>query len=179
MSLDDKPRRDFLIGSRAGLSATWVVANWPAAAAEITVGQPTVFLTAAQAADVAAMAGQIFPTTDTPGAHEARVVYFIDLGLVTFAKDAQPVYTKGLADLQTRVAAMGAHSFAALTPEQQIEVMTAIEKTPFFQAVRGHTIMGMFAAPQHGGNYQQAGWKLIGFDDSLNFQEPFGFYDRL
>jgi hypothetical protein len=54
-----------------------------------------------------------------------------------------------------------------------------IEKTSFFEAVRNHTIMGMFAPPQHGGNYQQVGWKLIGFDDSLNFQEPFGYYDRV
>lgn len=179
MNLDETPRRDFLIGSIAGLSATWVMANWPAAAAEIAVGQPTVFLTAAQAADVAAMAAQIFPTTDTPGASEARVIYFIDLALVTFAKDAQPVYVKGLTDLQTRAASLGASSFAGLTGEQQIEVMTAMEKTPFFLAVRNHTVMGMFAAPQHGGNYRQIGWKLIGFDDSLNFQEPFGFYDRL
>ena len=29
--------------------------------------------------------------------------------------------------------------------------------------------MGMFAAPQHGGNFNKVGWKLIGFDDSLEF----------
>ena len=58
-------------------------------------------------------------------------------------------------------------------------MLTSIEKTPFFQAVRSHTIMGMFAAPQHGGNYQKAGWKLVEFDDSLNFQPPFGAYDRV
>jgi gluconate 2-dehydrogenase gamma chain len=179
MSLDETARRDFLVGSLAGLSATMVAARWPAMAATIAVGQPTVFLTAAQAADVAAMAAQVFPTTDTPGANEARVIYFIDLALVSFAKDSQAVYTSGLADLQTRAAAMGAASFAALTSDQQIQVMTAIEKTPFFAAVRTHTITGMFAAPQHGGNYREAGWKMIGFDDSLNFQEPFGYYDRV
>ena len=68
-------------------------------------------------------------------------------------------------------------SFAALNSEQQIAVLKATEKTPFFQAVRKHTIMGMFAAPQHGGNYNKVGWNLIQFDDSLNFAEPFGFYD--
>jgi hypothetical protein len=69
--------------------------------------------------------------------------------------------------------------FAGLTPAQQVQVLTSIEKTPFFQAVRSHTIMGMFAAPQHGGNYQKVGWKMIDFDDSLNFQPPFGAYDKV
>ena len=38
--------------------------------------------------------------------------------------------------------------------------------------------MGMFAAPQHGGNYKKVGWTQIGFDDSLNFRAPFGAYDK-
>jgi hypothetical protein len=29
----------------------------------------------------------------------------------------------------------------------------------------------------HGGNHNKAGWKLIGFDDSLNHKPPFGYYD--
>ena len=52
------------------------------------------------------MAAQIFPTTDTPGAREANVVYFIDLALTTFAKDAQPVYAKGFADLADKAKEM-------------------------------------------------------------------------
>jgi len=44
--------------------------------------------------------------------------------------------------------------------------------------VRDDTIMGMFAAPQHGGNYKKVGWTQIGYDDSLNFRAPFGAYDK-
>ena len=46
------------------------------------------------------------------------------------------------------------------------------------RTVRDHTIMGMFAAPQHGGNYKKVGWSQIGYDDSLNFRAPFGAYDK-
>jgi hypothetical protein len=68
--------------------------------------------------------------------------------------------------------------FSALKPAQQIQLLTSIEKTPFFKTVRDHTIMGVFASPQHGGNYDKVGWKLIGFEDKLAFAPPFGYYDR-
>jgi gluconate 2-dehydrogenase gamma chain len=180
--MTETSRRKFIVASMTGLSATWVAANWSAAvqAADMANGTPMTFFTPTQAADVEAITAQIIPTTDTPGAKEARAVYFIDLALVTFAKGSQDVYTKGLADLGQKVRAVNpaVDGFAGLTPAQQVQVLTAIEKTPFFQAVRSHTIMGVFASPQHGGNYQKVGWKMIDFDDSLNFQPPFGYYDR-
>jgi hypothetical protein len=37
----------------------------------------------------------------------------------------------------------------------------------------------MFASPAHGGNYSQAGWELIGFEDTLHFRPPFGYYDAV
>jgi gluconate 2-dehydrogenase gamma chain len=121
------------------------------------------------------MAAQIYPTTDTPGAREAQVIYFIDLALVTFAQDKQHVYAKGFADLASKT---GGKAFAALSSADQIALLTSIEKTPFFRTVRDHTIMGMFAAPQHGGNFKKIGWTQIGYDDSLNFRAPFGAYDK-
>jgi hypothetical protein len=52
-----------------------------------------------------------------------------------------------------------------------------MEKTPFFNTVRTHTIIGFFASPVHGGNHDKIGWALIGYDDSLNHKPPFGYYD--
>ena len=69
--------------------------------------------------------------------------------------------------------------FSALTSDQQIQVLTAIERTPFFNLVRTHTVTGFFASPTHGGNYNKVGWKLVSWDDSLNFRPPFGYYDAL
>ncbi len=54
-----------------------------------------------------------------------------------------------------------------------------MEKTPFFNLVRTHTITGFFASPAHGGNYNKVGWKLVSYDDSLNHKPPFGYYDAL
>jgi Gluconate 2-dehydrogenase subunit 3 len=127
------------------------------------------------------MASQIIPTDDTPGAHEARVVHFIDRGLTTFLKDSQPAYTQGLKDLQTKTKELfpSATKFSALTSAQQVQLLTAIERTPFFTTVRNHTVTGMFASPIHGGNYNKVGWELVGFEDKLNFKPPFGYYDAV
>jgi hypothetical protein len=35
----------------------------------------------------------------------------------------------------------------------------------------------MFALPSWGGNRNEAGWKLIGFEDAHVFRPPFGYYD--
>lgn len=185
-----KSRRSFLLDSVTGLGAAWVTANYAGIlAAEDYVlqaaqaGQPVklAFFTPEQAAEVEAMAAQIIPTDETPGAREARVVNFIDRALVTFAKNTQPAYTQGLNDLQAQTKQLfpNASKFSALTSEQQIQVLTAMEKTPFFNQVRTHTITGFFASPAHGGNVNKVGWKLVGFDDSLNFKPPFGYYDAL
>jgi hypothetical protein len=45
--------------------------------------------------------------------------------------------------------------------------------------VRTHTITGFFAHPVHGGNHGKVGWALIGYDDALHHEPPFGYYDAL
>ena len=171
-------RRNFLIKSFGASGAAWLTANWPAQVAAAEKAQAMgafTYFTREQAADVDAMAAQIYPSDSTPGAKEAQVIYFIDLALVTFAQDKQDIYKQGLADLGSHT---NGQRFASLPSDQQIAILTSIEKTPFFKTVRDHTIMGMFAAPQHGGNYKKVGWTQIGFDDSLNFRAPFGAYDK-
>jgi gluconate 2-dehydrogenase gamma chain len=188
MSTMGKSRRSFLLASVTGVNAAWVAANYPGilAAQEHVkraekAGQvPRLeFFTDAQAAEIEAMAAQIIPTDDSPGAREAHCLYFIDRALSTFAKTSQPVYVQGLQDLQSKTQQLypDAGKFSALTSERQIQVLTSVEKTPFFRTVRTHTVIGFFSRPVHGGNYDKAGWKLIGYDDSLNHKPPFGYYD--
>ena len=188
MSVKRKSRRTFLVDSVTGLNAAWITANLPGilAAQEYArqgaeSGQlPRLgFFNAAQAAEIEAMAAQIIPTDDTPGAREARCLYFIDKALTTFARNSQPVYVQGLQELQAKTAQLypSAGKFSALTSEQQIKTLTEIEKTPFFNMVRTHTVIGFFARPVHGGNHDNIGWKLIGYDGSLNHKPPFGYYD--
>jgi gluconate 2-dehydrogenase gamma chain len=189
MSSKRKSRRSFLVNSLAGLNAAWVAANYPGIlAAQEFVHQATrkgelphlAVFTEAQAEEIEAITAQIIPTDDTPGAREAHCVYFIDRALATFLRNSQPAYMQGLQDLQAKTQQLypEASKFSALTSEQQIKTLTEIEKTPFFNMVRTHTVIGFFARPEHGGNFEKIGWKLIGYDDSLNHKPPFGYYDE-
>ena len=136
-------------------------------------------LDATEAKEIEALAAQIIPTDDTPGAREAGVIYFIDRALATFDEDKRPIYTEGLKDLETRRTALfpGSPSIATLQPAQQIRLLQTIEKTDFFELLRTHTALGFFGNPNYGGNRDQIGWKLIGFEDRFQFQPPFGYYD--
>lgn len=158
------------------LSRRQLMASWPAlaAAARLRGQGPLEFFTPEQAGVVEAMAVCIIPTDDTPGAKEAGVIYFIDRALSGFHRDMQPLYRKGIADLDHR----SGGSFPALPAARQIELLKTIETTEFFNAVRTHTIMGFLANPEYGGNRDRAGWKVIGFSDAHVYRPPFGEYDK-
>jgi gluconate 2-dehydrogenase gamma chain len=198
MSDNDVSRRAF-IGSAASLAAVWFgarhVAGAETASAEagmhashgLAEGDqqttPTLqVLTLAQAADIDAFAAQLIPSDGTPGAREAGVVYFIDRGLATFAKEQRPLFEQGLVDLNARVAKQfpGRKTFSGLEIARQQTIIRALEKegSPFFGAMRFATVAGMFSNPSYGGNRGKAGWKLIGFEDRYAWDPPFGWYDR-
>ena len=171
-------RRTVLLKGFGATTAAWLAANWPDQVAQAQTAQSMghfTFFTRPQAMEIDAMSQQIYPSDSTPGAKEAQVLYFIDLALVTFAKDKQAIYKKGFGEL---AAVTGNTPLGSFPVDRQIALLTSIEKTEFFRTVRDHTIMGMFSAPQHGGNFGKVGWKQIGFDDSLNFRAPFGAYDK-
>ena len=190
MGTGGNTRRAFLTQSASGIGAAWLAANLPAiveaqefvrtAAAS---GQPQTFafFTPEQASEVEALSAEIIPTDATPGAREAHVVAFIDRALVTFERERQEDYRKGLEELATEAKKLSpsASRFSALSADDKIKLLTSIEKTPFFELVRVHTITGFFADPVHGGNHGRVGWALIGWDDSLEHTPPFGYYDAL
>ena len=136
-------------------------------------------LNAEEAREIEALLAQIIPTDASPGAREAGVIYFIDRALATFDADKRAVYTEGLKQAQVKQRELFANSksIAALQTDEQIRLLRAIENTDFFEQLRTHTIMGFFGNPSYGGNREQAGWKLIGFEDKHQFEPPFGYYD--
>ena len=173
-------RREFVAGI-AALSAVWLVAGTactseggPARAAKL------VHFTPEQAAQVDAITARILPSDGTPGAREAGVVAFIDQTLATFAKDQAPLFAEGLTALSAAVSKQhgAAATFASLTAEQQDAMLRAIEKTPFFGAIRAATLAGFLALPKYGGNKDYVGWKFIGQDRVMEHKAPFGWYDR-
>jgi gluconate 2-dehydrogenase gamma chain len=184
---DQVTRRAFLAAAGAA-GAMWLVADPELLHAALvhgrrTAGLPPPYrfdaLTAAQAADLEAIAMRIFPSDGTPGAKEAGVIHSIDKALSTFAAPQKDFVVGGLADLNKKVTAKwpGQTSFSALTPEQQDEMLKSIEKTPFFGQMRFATIVGMFENPSYGGNTGEVGWKLLGFQAHGIYQPPFGYYD--
>ena len=181
-------RRDFLRASGGALGAAWLGAHWPAIAAAAqhaheaasgTVDRTLHLLTSAQARDVEAVAAQIVPSGDTPGAREAGVVYFVDHVLSgIFAADAADfVQILGVFQQDWAAANPGGGAFADADPARQLEYLKTVDKTPFFQAMRFFTITGMLALPSYGGNQDKVGWKMVGFVDRHVWSPPFGHYD--
>ncbi len=200
-------RRGFLSQSLTGLSAAWVSAHWPAMLSAATHARQAVqstspakfeFFTPEQAAEIDAISSRIIPTTDTPGAHEAGVVFFIDRALITFAKDNQKLYSEGLLEVQVKAHELfpAVDKFSAATPEQQDQILGFFDPQssregrrplllgpgaqPFFETIRVHTISGFLIDPDSDkrGNRDGAGWKVIGRENQHMFQPPFGYYDK-
>lgn len=140
-------RRDFLRASGGALGAAWVGLNWPALASaaahahEVAAGNADHtfhVLSPGQARDVEAIASQIVPSGDTPGAREAGVVYFIDhVHAGIFARDT-PEFMAGLTAFQKAWsdASPGAGQFADASPDQQLAYLKTVESTPFFTGMR-------------------------------------------
>ncbi len=140
-------------------------------------------LDSAMAAEIDAITSRIIPSTDGPGAHEAGIVYFIDRALSTFDADLRESYQMGLAEVQQKRKEMfpDSASSAALASDQQIQLIHAIEAdsktSDFFELLRTHTLYGFLGNPSYGGNRDRIGWKLIGFENHMAYQPPFGYYD--
>ena len=183
--MDLHNRRAFLRAAAAA-GAAWSAADllsiesalaWSAEQAR--AGGAFTALSAAEAEAIDALTSRIIPSVDKrPGAHEAGVVFFVDRALATFNAGQKKMYSEGIQDLNRRAADLvKGVPFSKLAAAQQDEVIRAIEKTPFFQAVRFDTIVGTFALPSWGGNRDYAGWHMIGLEHQPRFQPPFGAYD--
>lgn len=187
--MTDTSRRAFLASAGGTLAAAWIatdVANllsagrYAAWAGRQSPPPAFDYLSAEDAADIEAAAAQIIPSDDTPGAREARVVYFVDKALATWQKDQRGDFRTGVAELRRRARAIRPGTkFASLGGDQQHAILAAMERErhPFFETIRGATIVGMLANPEYGGNHDKSGWKMIGFVDQFSWAPPFGWYD--
>lgn len=207
----DFSRRHFLFQSMTGVSAAWLAAQWPEILAAHDHAMQAVaspvppkleFFSPQQAADVEAICSTIIPTTDTPGAREAGVIYFIDRSLMTFAMDQREPFLQALAAVRqiTKTVFPAAENFASLTAEQQITTLKAVEATKpdekrdanlaagakpssidgqqVIGTLRFATVLGFLANPEYGGNRNRAGWDVLNFKPAMAHFPPFGFYDK-
>jgi len=185
---EDLSRRTFLLSSGGVFTSMLIAAQWPSIAAAAHHAEQAAsdgapphfeFFDPADGSDVEAVCAQIVPGGATPGAREARAVYFIDRSLSTYFAAMAPAYREGLADFQAKFRA--AHptlpSFGASDGASQLAFLKTADQGPFFETTRMLTVLGMFTSPKYGGNFQGSGWKLIGFEDQHVFAPPFGYYD--
>lgn len=181
-------RREFLRASGGVVGWTVLTARFPGAARAAAEArlmasgeQPAslVFLSPAEAAEVEAISALIIPTDDTPGAREAGAVYFIDRALGAFLSPVAGGFRAGLADFGRRLAVAHpeASSIADLDAADATAFLTSVEDTQFFNLCWTFTVWGTFADPMHGGNRDEAGWSIIGFEDRHVWHPPFGYYD--
>jgi len=174
-------RRDWILGTLG--STAWAAIAAAQEHARQSVEQPNTahfeFFDASTAADVAAIAEQILPSDDGPGAAEAGVVFFIDRALTTFDADKQDTYRHGLDELNKRRKELfpNSQTITALSNAQQMQLLQAIDKSDFFEVIRTHTLLGFLGNPSYGGNRGSVGWKYIGFEDRMVWTPPFGYYD--
>jgi gluconate 2-dehydrogenase gamma chain len=191
MSKHDGSRRAFLVGAAVGAGTVAGASLVPDSLAQphpqhtTGVSLPAhphsggsghgAFFNDEDRATITAFAERLMPgAPGTPGARDAGVTNYIDHALSGAYANLQDFYRRGLAALDAHSRATHKEPFRRLKPDQQDEVIGAIEtgKAPsftwpsaiaFFNTVRTHTMEGMFADPIYGGNKDFAGWRLVGF----------------
>ena len=133
-----------------------------------------------EAADFAAIAARIIPTTDTPGATEAGVIHFFDNAFADVMRDQLPEARRGLAEFNARLGEFDAAAsrFGELSEAEQDAFLITEEEGDFFNLVWTMTIFGFFAMSKYGGNKDHIAWELIGFGGhNGGWSYPFGYYD--
>jgi hypothetical protein len=109
---------------------------------------------------VVAMAEQIIPATDTPGAKGARVNEFIDVILTEWATPEERAhFIAGLEDIDKQSQKLFGKNFADASSEQQLTQLRAIDDV---------TLAGRVASAHHGNHVSEPDTQLKG-----NFWEVF------
>lgn len=176
-------RRSFLEQTAGVAGSAWLKVVLPSMAAISQAActakdekVPFAILDDAEALEFEAIAERIIPATDTPGARDAGVIYFLDQTFGAFNAPLLPMIRGGLAELQGGIE--GGQLFSSLADEQQDAVLRASEQTPFFQVFRMMTFAGFFCLAEYGGNKDGVGFDLIGMNPNQHgYTAPFGYYD--
>ncbi|HZT76031.1 MAG TPA: gluconate 2-dehydrogenase subunit 3 family protein [Vicinamibacterales bacterium] len=171
-------RRDLLKTTALLAGARAFQASGTAAAqrtAEIAArGAAPETLTAREMEILDAIAARLIPNDALgPGAVEAGATRYIDRALGGALASSRQAYAAGLAALDRYAQSSRGKPFTDLPPADQDSVLIDVElgaatgfagsSAPFFAMVLGHTHQGMFADPFYGGNYDFAGWDLVGY----------------
>jgi gluconate 2-dehydrogenase gamma chain len=171
---EDKDRRQFLRTIAKG--GTVALTAWPVLG-DVATGDSLAncckVFTVSQAALVGAIADQFVPRDDYPGGKEAGVVGYID-GILAgpFGRFYRARYEEGLKAVDGISQAQFGRNFLSLDLDRQASILTALESGEeidprtheFFGLILQHTFEAYYGDPEHGGNRNEASWRMIGFE---------------
>ena len=161
--------------TRQGISRRTVLASVPLVQiSALAAAAPSVAsaFTPDQMKLIDAVVNRLIPSDELgPGAGEAGVPIYFERSFAGHLSGDRSVFSEGLATIEAAVRARHNTAFAQLSPTQQDEFLTAMEKNEvsgfrpdsrtFFNRLRQLTLEGMFGDPWYGGNRGFAGWDLI------------------
>ena len=125
-------RASMMLGGFITASAASGILAGCIAMPEPVAGAKSGFLTLEEMTTITAMADQILPKTDTPGALDVGVPAFIDRMLAGYYTDKERgIVRAGLVAVSTDAAEFRGKSFAALTPEEQVTLMKAYDQEAY------------------------------------------------
>jgi gluconate 2-dehydrogenase gamma chain len=131
-----------------------------AAAAVPLYAGPAVILSSDEVKFLEALVDQIIPPDDAPGAAQAGVVFYIDKQLAGPYKRLRDNYRRGIPAFRTACVAKTGKDFLALTFPERTDYLR-FDGSPFFTMVLEHTMQGYYGSPEHGGNLNDASWKML------------------
>jgi gluconate 2-dehydrogenase gamma chain len=129
-----------------------------AAAAVPLYAGPLVLLNNDESKVLEALVDQVIPADEKAvGAVKAGCVFYIDKQLAGPLKRYAANYKKSLLLLQ---------DLLPLSSEARTAYLHSLEgqKASFFSMVVDHTMQGFYGSPAHGGNLDEASWKMLGIE---------------
>jgi gluconate 2-dehydrogenase gamma chain len=121
---------------------------------------PPAVLSEQEAQIVETLCDQIIPADESPGAKQAGVLYYIDRQLAGPLQRFAARYHAGLPAFRPLLQLSFAEQTAFLAALQAGEAS-------FFQLVVEHTMQGFYGSPAHGGNRDEASWKMLGIQEIM------------
>lgn len=131
------------------------------------------FLSKEQAQTVKAIAAQLVPEDEFPGAGGPVAVDYIDGVLAgAYGKFYKTRYVEGLKATDAISQKNFQRDFSALNGEQQIGILKKLESgegvgdsgKQFFQLILLHTFEAYYGGAHHDASGENASWKMLGFE---------------
>ena len=141
--------------------------------APLYAAAPFQTFTSAEAKLIEALCGQIIPEDGAPGAKEAGVLYYLDQQLAGPLKRFAGAYKTGLALLDETCRTSEGKLFLELPFVTQTKFLQRIESSgspdlrSFFRTIVDQTMQGFYGSPEHGGNRDEASWRMLGIERTM------------